>query len=218
MGFRFHARLRIKVVCHPVNGLDKLQDCCFSDSFLLAFFLAQVPFSVLPKPLLPIPIFTKSVMIPFKMPFSPGALEINLGAIFRQHLASLSMRLQEKVRFIVCFTTTPNLFRIRYNRFRWSDAFLGYMPWDGRWWVVEKNQLNFSLIISAFIFLLGCSVLCTAFKRESTDLKKCTSCSFHLVVYVSVAIAVPELPLSFYISDVHRPHVMPVVVTCIRLL
>ena len=56
-------------------------------------------------------------VLPFRLTFSPLAPKLNVGRTLREHWHFLDESVRRELRPVVCWTTSPNLFRERYGRF-----------------------------------------------------------------------------------------------------
>ena len=56
-------------------------------------------------------------VMPFKIQFHPGIADINIAGILESHRHRLGAKIAQGLKLFVCFTSRPNLFRLRYNRF-----------------------------------------------------------------------------------------------------
>ena len=59
----------------------------------------------------------KARIIPFRLPYSHDANSLHIGQILRRHAHLLPHNILVRLKFIVCFLATPNLFRERFKRF-----------------------------------------------------------------------------------------------------
>ena len=57
------------------------------------------------------------VLVPLKLPYSPGVPRLSANKIFRSYEHLLPQSLQEVLKPMVSLQTAPNLFRLRYSRF-----------------------------------------------------------------------------------------------------
>jgi len=58
-------------------------------------------------------------VIPFKIPFWHGAERLSLTASLHRHVSlCLGQGFASSIRIVTCFTSSPNLFRIRFRRFQ----------------------------------------------------------------------------------------------------
>ena len=60
----------------------------------------------------------KRKIVPFKTPFSEGLSTLGIESIARSIASDLCSDTRAKLRIIVCYTASKNLFRIRYGRFK----------------------------------------------------------------------------------------------------
>ena len=60
---------------------------------------------------------TIKTIVPFKLQFSPFCTGIEIGKTLFRHTSELPANIRSMLKFIVCNTTSPNLFRLRYDRF-----------------------------------------------------------------------------------------------------
>ena len=60
----------------------------------------------------------KRKIVPFKTPSSEGLASLGIESIVRNIASELCSDTRAKLRIIVCFTASKNLFRIRYGRFK----------------------------------------------------------------------------------------------------
>lgn len=62
----------------------------------------------------------QKIVVPFKLQFSPFSSGIEIGKTMFRHASELPANIRGMLKFIVCNTTSPNLFRLRYDKLFWE--------------------------------------------------------------------------------------------------
>ena len=79
---------------------------------------------------------SQHVLVPFKLVYSSAAPCLNISAILHDKTKWLCPKLRDAFKVVTCFKTSPNLFRLRYNRFMW--VFEASEFWRVVVWLLRK--------------------------------------------------------------------------------